>query len=180
MSRISLSLSPGTKLTVNLDRSRVSSIARENQMTPDQLIQMIEPVLNETLENTMQDMETWITNKVPKRTGQLRASLLSNMRSSKVARGVLRFIIGTHIGYAARVNRMSTSQVRHSSNREHSGKRAYAYYYGNYGRIYLNDPNAIGNFWERLLTYLKERILYHMNNAVRRQYGQTQLPWVIS
>ena len=72
------------------------------------------------------------------------------MRSSRVRKGVLRFIIGTHLNYAKKVNRMKTSQVQHQSWFEHSRrkrpkfykrkvkqkpKRAYAYYHGHYGSV---------------------------------------------
>lgn len=175
-------------------------IAKQNQITVKQLIALVEPVLYDTLDKTMDDIENWIKRFVPKRTGQLRDSLLANMASSRVKKGVLRFIIGTHLNYAAKVNRMTTKQVRHDSGREHRqrgpkrrGKKgrykkgklkkarwAYAYYYGHYGRIYLHDPQAIGGFWFKLLTYLRTRILFHMANAMRFQYGKTKLPWVIS
>lgn len=188
-------LRPRTQLTIKLDKAKVKKIAKENQMTPQQLVMLIEPILNETLERTMEDMTIWILRFVPKRTGQLRVSLLDNMKSSRVKNGVLRFIIGTHLDYATRVNKMSTSQVRHKGTwYEHPRKkrvkwykkkktikrRAYAYYYGHYGRIFLDDPEAVGGFWFALLTYLKLRILFHMKNAMLKQYGKTQLPWVIN
>ncbi|GAH42405.1 unnamed protein product, partial [marine sediment metagenome] len=89
-------------------------------MTPKQLTQLIEPILRETLEKTMQDMMLWIVKFVPKRTGQLRMTLLNSLQKSKVQKGILRFIIGTHLEYAGKVNKMSTSQVRHNSHKEHS------------------------------------------------------------
>ena len=113
------------------------------------------------------------------------------------------FIIGTHLNYAAKVNAMSTSQVRHSGSWfEHSGARAYAYYgpYKRRGtkvgkrrmgigkryrgpsnyRIFLYDPDAIGGFWDAMLKYLEARILFHIKNAMRVQYGKTQLPWRVN
>jgi len=195
-------LNPKTQLTIKLDKARVSRIAKENDMTSRQLIQLIEPILRETLEKTTQDIMLWIIKYVPKRTGQLRMTLLKSLQKSKVQRGILRFIMGTHLDYAKKVNAMSTAQVRHNSHREHSGKWAYAYYYthrnrgpkvgkrrriigkkykgpSNY-RIFLYDPEAIGGFWEALIRYLKERAMFHMKNAMLLQYGKTKLPWVIN
>ena len=173
-------LNPKTQLTVKLDKARVSRIAKAAQMTSNQLTQLLEAVLNETLDNTMFDVLHWINRFVPRRTGQLRESLLRNMQSSRVRNGVLRFIIGTHLNYAARVSAMSTSQVRHSSRFEHSRKRAYAYYYGHYGRIFLYDPEAIGGFWGALLKFINTRIKVNLRVAMLRQYGRTKLPWVVS
>ena len=129
-------------------------------------------------------------------------TLLNSLQKSKVRKGILRFIIGTHLEYAGKVNKMSTSQVRHNSHKEHSGKWAYAYYHtykrrgpkvgkrrrivgkkykgpSNY-RIFLYDPDAIGSFWDQMLKYLRLRVLFHMKNAMLEQYGKTELPWVIA
>jgi len=84
---------------------------------------------------------------------------------------------------------MSTRQVRHSSWFEHSkrGKygyfekyrkkkpkrrRAYAYYYGHHGRIFLEDPDAIGNFWNKLILFLQKRSMINLNIAAQRYLGQ--------
>jgi hypothetical protein len=197
-----VALNPKTQLTISLDRAKASNIAKQNHMTLKQLIQLIEPILSATLENTLNDMVRWILKYVPKRTGQLRESLLRSIQNSRVKNGVLQFIIGTHLNYAAKVNAMSTSQVRHSGSwYEHSGAPAYAYYgpYRHRGtkvgkrrmgvgrrykgpsnyRVFLYDPDAIGGFWDAMLKYIEVRLLFHMKNAMQVQYGKTQLPWVI-
>lgn len=166
-------------------------------MTSQQLIMLIEPILNEVLENTLIDLRNWINRFVPKRTGRLRDALIRNMQKSNVKKSVLKFIIGTNFKYAEKVNRMSTRQVRHSSWFEHRGKRrkvkgkrlkrrpkarrAYAYYYDHHGRIFLNDPEAIGGFMQALLQYLAKRSKLHLKVALQKYYGkQRPLGWVIS
>ena len=189
-------------LTVTISKANITRLSKELQITSKQFILLIKSVLNETLQKTLADLREWIMHKVPKRTGQLRFSLLKKLESSKVRNETLVFIIGTQLNYARKVNQMSTSEVAHSSHKEHSGQWAYAYYYShrrrgpkvgqrrakigkryrgssNY-RIFLYDPDAIGNFWGAMLKYLEMRALYHLKNAMLYQYGKTQLPWVIN
>lgn len=196
MPRIGLS----KHLTVTISKANISRLARQSEMTSKQFILLIKSVLNETLQLTLADLRLWILKKVPKRTGQLRFTLLKKLESSKVRNETLIFIIGTGLNYAREVNQMSTSQVRHSSHKEHSGQWAYAYYYthkrrgpkvgkrrgrigkkykgsSNY-RIFLYDPEAIGGFWGAMLKYLELRVVFHLQNAMRAQYGKTKLPWV--
>ena len=138
-------------------------VGKTKGLTYEQVLSIIKSLLEEVLELTLTDMEEWIREKVPKRTGQLRDNLLKNIRSSRVKKGVLRLIIATSIDYAKEVNEMTTAQVRHSgTTREHSGKKAYAYYYGHYGPITLDDPEAIGNFFDILVEYAKDRVLINL------------------
>ncbi len=186
---------------VNISSGNITKLAKDTDMTKKQFITLVKAVLNETLELVLDDMRLWILRFVPKRTGQLRFSLLKKLESSKVKDGVLIFIIGTHVAYAKKVNGMTDDQVQHASHKEHSGKWAYAYYYKHrrrgtkvgkrkYGvgkryrgpsnyRIYLYDPDAVGGFWDALLKYLKARVLLHLKKAMKAQYGDTELPWVI-
>lgn len=189
-------------LTVTISKANVNRLAKQGQMTSKQFVILIKAVLNETLQRTLEDIRLWILKYVPKRTGQLRFTLLKKLESSKVRRETLVFIIGSNLDYARSVNQMSTSQVRHNSHKEHSGEWAYAYYYShkrrgpkvgqrrrkvgkkykgpsNY-RIFLYDPNAIGSFWDELIKYLRLRTVFHLNNAMREQYGKTELPWRIN
>ena len=160
-------------LTVTISKANVNRLAKQGQMTSRQFVILIKAVLNETLQRTLEDIRLWILKYVPKRTGQLRFTLLKKLESSKVRRETLVFIIGSNLDYARSVNQMSTSQVRHNSHKEHSGEWAYAYYYShkrrgpkvgqrrrkvgkkykgpsNY-RIFLYEPNAIGSFWDELI-----------------------------
>lgn len=165
-------------------------------MTPSQLVALIGPILDETLERTLNDLTNWILRFVPNRTGQLRRALLHNMTKSNVRGSILKFIIGSNLRYAQKVNLMSVRQVRHASWFEHRGRRkkvkgkrikrrpparrAYAYYGGHRGRIFLDDPEAKGKYFDELLRFLEKRAMLHMKVAIRKHFGkQKPLPWVI-
>ena len=138
-------------------------VGKTKNLNYDQVLEIIKSFLVEVLELTLLDLEEWIETYVPKRTGQLRDNLLKNIRSSRVVGSVMRIIIATSIDYAEKVAEMSTAQVRHSgTDREHSGKKAYAYYWGHYGPIYLDDPEAIGNFFDVLAEYAKDRVIMNL------------------
>lgn len=138
-------------------------VGKSKNLSYEQVLEIITSLLQEVLELTLTDLEVWIKKYVPKRTGQLRDNLLKHIHSSRVRDGVLRIIIATSINYAEKVNEMTTAQVRHSgTDREHSGKKAYAYYWGHYGPIYLDDPEAIGNFFDVLAEYAKDRVIMNL------------------
>lgn len=149
---------------IGIQKARIEYIVGKTKgLNYEQVIEIIKSFLEEILELTLVDMEAWIETYVPKRTGQLRDNLLRNIRSSRVRDGVLRIIISTSIDYAEKVNEMTTAQVQHEgTDREHSGKKAYAYYYGHYGPITLNDPDAIGSFFDELVAFAKERVFMNM------------------
>lgn len=150
---------------IGVQKAQIKYIAGKNKnLSYEQVLEIIITLLEEILELTLTDLEEWIEKYVPKRTGQLRDNLLRNIRSSRVRNGVLRIIIATSIDYAEKVNEMSTAQVQHeSTDREHSGKKAYAYYWGHYGPIILDDPDAIGSFFDELTEYAKARVIINLS-----------------
>ncbi len=162
---------------IGIKKAAIKYIAGKNvNLSYEDVLKVINDILNEVHVSVLADMEEWINEKVPKRTGQLRDNLLRNIQSSRVRDGVLRIIIATSIDYASKVNEMSTSQVQHRGTwKEHSGKWAYAYYYGNYGRIFLDDPSAVGGFFDALVEYAKERALFHLARTVSIYKGQVSL-----
>jgi len=149
---------------IGVKKAQIKYIAGKNKnLSYEQVLDIIISLLEEILELTLIDLEDWIETYVPKRTGQLRDNLLRNIRSSRVRNGVLRIIIATSIDYAEKVNEMTTAQVRHTdTDREHSGKKAYAYYYGHYGPITLDDPYAVGGFFEELVEFAKDRVIMNL------------------
>ena len=170
-----MSLRSTTK--IGIKKAAIKYIAgRDKDLTYEDVLQLITDILNEIHSSVLEDMEDWINEKVPKRTGQLRDNLIQNIQSSRVRQGVLRIIIATSIDYASDVNEMSTSQVRHGgTHKEHSGKTAYAYYYGHYGRIYLLDPGALGGFFDKLVEFAKERALFHLARITIKYKGQVSI-----
>ena len=119
------------------------------------------------LDELIVELIAWIRKKVPKATGQLQDNLIANLKSSNVKKGLLRIVLGTDIGYAPDVAEMSTSQVAHS------GEKSYAYYYGAHGPIILDDPDAIGNFWEELIVYAQERREFILQRAIDEYFAGT-------
>ena len=141
---------------------------------------VIDMVLRTALSHTIDDLDAWIDEFVPKRTGQLRDSLKMNLRSSRVVnRTLLKLYFGTHLNYAEFVNDMTTSQVAHD------GEIGYAYYYGNYGRITLDDPHALGNFFGEMITFAQSALRTNIQNAirtlwfVRRQEKQAMIQYTV-
>jgi len=160
-----MSIQPSTKQKIGIEKGKIKYIAKQRNLTYDQVLTLIRNILQETLNNTIEDLEKWIKKKVPKRTGQLRDSLIKNLHSSRVVKGIARLIMGTNIDYAEDVNEYSTQQVRHQ------GEVGYAYYYGHYGKIMLYDPEAIGHFWDFMRVYARTRILYNLKKAKEKYIG---------
>lgn len=156
------SINPSTKFTVKANRAYISYIAGKRKMSYSQVKQLITDILADTLTLTLADLEEWIKTYVPKRTGNLQEDLINNLHSSRAMDNIMRLILGSTVRYAEDVNEMSTSQV------QHSGEVGYAYYHGYYGKIILNDPEAVGHFWDRMLEFAKRRILINLTKAKYR------------
>ncbi len=170
-----MSLRSTTK--IGIKKAAIKYIAgKDKDLTYEDVLKLITDILNEIHSSVLADMEDWINVKVPKRTGQLRDNLIQNIQSSRVRAGVLRIIIATSIDYASEVNEMTTGQVQHGgTHKEHSGKTAYAYYYGHYGKIFLLDPGAIGGFFDSLVKFAKERAMFHLARITMKYKGQVSI-----
>lgn len=160
MSVISTTFNPKTQAQVKATDDKIGYIAKNTKLTYGQVKQLVQTVLETALELTKADCKKWITAYVPYRTGQLQDSLLSNLDSSTVASGkFLRLVLGTHLNYAQYVNKMSDSKVRHYS------EVGYAYYYGHFGKIMLNDPGAIGHYHGLMLMYARAQLKKHLRQV---------------
>lgn len=146
---------------------QIKYLAKGNKLTFDEVLALIHSMLLYVLDELISELKIWINTFVPKATGQLRQSLLDNLESSNVKKGLMRIVLGTHLTYAPDVAEMSTMQVRHS------GEKSYAYYYGAHGPIILDDPDAIGNFWEELLQYAEERTMFILQRAIDEYFAGT-------
>ncbi len=148
-----MSFQTKTHYEVGFPKSDITYIAgHQTRLSYIQVKQLIENILNETLDLTIMELEIWIDNKVAKRTGKLREDLKLELSSSFVRNTLLKLKLGTHISYAKFVNEMTLSTVRHVNQMD------YAYYGGHHGKLILNDPRAIGFFWKKFLEYAKERL----------------------
>ena len=79
---------------------------------------------------------------------------------------MVKLVLKTTIDYAKYVDAMSTSQVAHS------GETGTAYYHGNYGDIALNDPQAIGDFWDTYVQESQHRLDVNLTKAKNKWLGQ--------
>ena len=147
--------------------AEIKILVKGSKLTFDEVLALYHSMFLYALDELLADLRAWIIEKVPKRTGQLQDNLLKNLESSNVKKALMRVVIGTNIDYAPDVAEMSTSQVRHS------GELAYAYYYGKHGKIYLNDPKAIGNFWKELIEYSQERMINILERAIDEYFKGT-------
>lgn len=146
---------------------KIKYVARGNKLDFKEVLALIHNMLLYVLDELMVELRIWINTKVPRRTGQLRDNLLRNLESSNVKKGLMRLVLGTNIDYAPDVAEMSTAQVRHS------GEIGYAYYYGKSGRMILYDPEAIGDWWNELIKYAKERTMSILARAINEYFAGT-------
>lgn len=136
---------------------KILYLVGKTRHTIAQVKRTIHDILTDCLEPTLADIIDWIEKYVPARTHQLRDSLLERLNDSHIARDrFLKVVLGSDLEYAKYVNDFNTSQVRHS------GEIGYAYYYGFHGKMTLDDPTAIGNFWGLLQMHAKDRLRHHL------------------
>ena len=146
---------------------KIKFIAKNTEVDFDEILSLLHNMLLYVLDELILELKIWIKTKVPKRTGQLRDNLLKHLESSNVKKGLMRLVLGTDITYAPDVADMPTRIVRHS------GEVAYAYYYGHHGKIMLNDPQAIGDFWNELMEYAQERTMFILQRAIDEYFKGT-------
>ena len=167
------SMQPGTKVKVKVPKAQITYMVKNSKYSYVQILQLIQLILQDVLDDTKTALEIWIDSKVPKRTGQLRAMLKLWMGGSNITKGLMRLVMGTNLKYVEDVDDYTTSQVRHS------GEVGYVYYpniFGIRGKVILNDPRAIGGFWDKMIEFAKEEIdknlirakNKHLGNAVKR------------
>lgn len=128
----------------------------------DEVILRIHNTLMEAKRNTVFDGEIFIEEKCPKRDGDMQKSFLKYLHTSNVQSAILTITIACDESYAKYVFDMNSLKVRHyNTDREHSGKKAY----GKYGPVFLNDPNAEGNFFEKFVEYITEQLSINFDKA---------------
>jgi len=140
-------------------------LAKSNLVSYPILLLILDDMLSYIKDELIFELTMWINLKVPKRTGQLRDSLIETLNTSTAGNGELKIELGTMVDYATEVDRMTTFKVRHFQ------EWGTAYYYGHSGRILLNDPFAVGDFWENLQTYSQERLSFITQRASDEYFG---------
>lgn len=170
---MSTKITPSVKYKLGITRGNITYIVGKSRYSFAQLKSIFRTEFQKTLKDIIFEIAIWINHKVPKRTGALRQNLLLNLRTSAVVDTQMKLVLGTSIEYADRVNDMPAAWVRHyNTTREHSGAKAY----GPSGiPITLDDPEAIGHFWDKLLDYAKERVQINLSKMKYRIENNTGL-----
>lgn len=164
---MSQSLATKTIASVEMQKPKITYAAGQlRNLTHSQVEQLVQTILETTLQLVMIDVTKWIQTYVPRRTGQLQDNLLANFQSSYIQNGrILKLKLGTNIDYAQYVNKMSSTQV------QHFGVIGYAYYYGSHGPIILSDPSAQGHYQGIMLMYARDRLRFHLKNVKQNILG---------
>ncbi len=185
-------------LTYGIKRPEIRKVAQGNPLLSEREVEnIVVKILKETFQLVVRDVVKWINKFVAKRTGQLRENLILNLASSRTKNYTMVFVLLTSINYAEQVVNYKTSQVRHkNSKREHytvtymrkgRGKKkigkgkvtkhpyAYANYGGHSGRITLNDPQAITNFFTMMVRYTVKSILINLKIIKRKYSAKTKM-----
>ena len=162
-------------------RIEVKYVLGNKSLDYEEVGTLIQDALNESLEDTIFETETWIDiPHIPKRSGDLIKSLkhfLNRSRPPPSTVGEVRGIrlvvgVGADIPYAKYVNEMTKAKVRHTGTWfEHSGKRAYSK-----GKpVFLDDPRAEGFFFDKLVDYAVERFKTNLSKAKYKLQNTTAL-----
>ena len=168
--QVSVSVVARTRARVGLRTDYIQYVMGNRKMKYEEVKTLIQGALDEAMETTIVETEIWIGFHVAKRTGALIKSLLRFLAKSRPppsAMGDLKGVrliigVGSEIRYAHYVNKMTTTQVRHMGTPfEHSGKRAYV----KGVPVFLDDPRAIGFFFEKLVDFAKYRLVINLAKA---------------
>jgi len=169
---ILITLAPRTYAKVGIEEGLIKFTAGNKEIPDaDGVKKLIQELLDEALNITIAETKKWINTFVPKRSADLRVSLITFLERSippAATIGELRGIrlvlgVGAEIPYAAAVNEMSTAQVAHEGTfREHSGKRAYS----KGRRVWLYDPKAIGGYHDKMVAFATERLRQNIDKAI--------------
>ncbi|MFX1371336.1 MAG: HK97 gp10 family phage protein [Promethearchaeota archaeon] len=141
-----------------LSKAEISYIVRGNKFTYEQVKQNIQKFLRAVLKEMIFLLEQWIKQKVPKDTGNLRNDLLQKLHTSYIQNEILRLVLATDVDYAIYVNNMPTMRVRHSGERR--------------GRKILDDPNAVGYFFDKMVEFAKERMMTVLAREKENYFGR--------
>ena len=149
---------------------------RRKLYTPEQVKTYAQELLDEALQITIEETKIWVNTFVPKRSADLRVSLIKYLERSippTSAQGELRGIrlilgAGAEINYAEYVDEFTTAQVKHTGTwREHSGKRAYSKGH----RAFLSDPKAVGGYHDKMVDYARERLRTNIAKVILKFNG---------
>lgn len=158
---------PRTRAWVKIEDIEIKCVIGKRNYTVEEVKTFIQKILDETLELTITEIEEWINEFVPKRSGDLRESLLKFLAKSRPppSTGELRGArlilgVGAEIFYAKYVIDMEDSNVQHDATwREHSGKKAYS----KGVPVFLDDPSALANYHDAMVEFGIERLKINLS-----------------
>lgn len=166
--QVSVKVVPRTRVVVPIKDIDIKYVIGKSKLTYQQVVDFIMNIMNKTLELTIEEVEEWIDEFVPKRSGDLRESLKEFLNKSKpppTTVGELRNVrlilgAGKDVKYAKYVIEMTDAMVQHDATwHEHSGKRAYS----KGERVFLDDPQARGGFFPMMIIYARERLRMNLS-----------------
>lgn len=155
-------------LKYGMHQPRIRKIAKRNEALDAKDVKaIVDKVLHMANVMTIKDVTKWIRRFVPKMTGQLRHNLWKHLLGSYVKNQIARIIMQTDIDYAERVNAFKTRNVRHKGKKVKYRGRT----------IILNDPQAIGGFFDEMVKYAKKRIKKNLQVARNKVAQKTKMKY---
>ena len=172
--QVSVDIVPRTKARI------IFKVGNKILNSADEVKALIQDALNEALIETIFEVEIWIDIHIPKRSGDLIENIKKFLRKSipppstiGELRGV-RLVLGAgaDVKYAMYVNKMTSSMVRHLGTwREHSGALAYS----KGSPVYLDDPRAVGFFFDKMVDFAVERLNINLDKVKYKLQSSTSL-----
>lgn len=161
-------LVPRTRAYVPIRELDFKYIIGKSKYTYEEVIRYVQNVMNETLLVTVEECRQWIYKYVPKRSGDLQETLIKFLEKSipppslfnEIRNVRLTLGAGVEVPYAKYVRDMTAKQVQHFGTWfEHSGRKAYSK-----GKpVFLNDPNAVNKYFDKLTAYGIERLKINLS-----------------
>lgn len=169
-----MSIRPKIRGKVSIKKPQVDLIIRNTRFQTVQHVEnFLGQILDAVLKDTIEDILEWIgkpdspQGHVPRATGQLRANLIDNLKSSSVDRNrFLKLVLGSNLEYAQYVN-TTGKQFKHF------GAVGYARRFGKRGKIRLDDPNAVSEFFEKLKRFAARILRFNLAQEFQRRLGTT-------
>lgn len=169
-----MSIRPKIRGRVSITKPKIDLIIRGTRFETVQHVEnFLGQILDAVLRDTIEEILEWIgkptspPGHVPRATGQLRANLIDNLKSSSVDRNrFLKLVLGSNLEYAQYVNTAGKKF-------KHFGEIGYARRFGKRGKIRLNDPGAVSEFFEKLKRFAADRLRFNLAQEFQRRLGST-------
>ena len=144
------------KVSISPTWKGIRLMVNGNYYTDSELIDWFRLRFLEAVNNTKAETEIWIETFVPKRTGQLRDSLIDWIRNNWELKDMtIDLDAQTDVPYARSIE----GDPRHNATwYEHSGRLARAFYYGFAGKVFLDDPQATVDWFYNMGVFVRRQI----------------------